>query len=232
MLRYKDIVGQNVKVLSTKDVSIINNENDEDDYIFGALTVEGGGSFKKGVAIGMQEKMIPGLIVYDNENFYGFSEKHGLLLMTQNSEYNQLEFPDSILVDETKDKLQPTKTTNGMDNFENVKNSEVSNKNLNIDLQVKDSSFFYLAIPEKYNTVKYTITFDINYVYDMSSVISYLSFSIINETNKPVFFSITNKNCYFENSYSNIVKEKSILNIETKFINENYILVSTKSFFK
>ena len=74
--------------------------------------------------------------------------------------------------------------------------------------------------------------FDINYVYDMSSVVSYLSFSIVNETNKPVFFSITNQNCYFEDKNINVVKANSILQIDARFMNENYILLSTKLFCK
>ena len=49
MLNQKDIVAQNIKILSGKNVSVINN-NDED-YIFSALTVEGGGAFKKGISI-------------------------------------------------------------------------------------------------------------------------------------------------------------------------------------
>ena len=206
MLKYKDIVSQNLKVLNTKEVSIINNE--DEDYIYAALTVEGGAVIKKGISIGLQDKMVPGLMIYDNENFYGFSEKHGLLLMSNNNEYNQLEFPLSIFNDSANEKLHPTKTTNKMDNYENVKNSEIVNKNLNIDLQVKDSSFFYLTIPEQYVIVKYTITFDINYIYDMSSVVSHLSFIIINETDKSLFFNIMNKNCYYDSFFSNEIKKK------------------------
>jgi hypothetical protein len=118
-----------------------------------------------------------------------------------------------------------------MDNFENVKNSETVNKNLNIDLQVKDSSLFYLTIPEQYSAVKYTITFDITYLYDMSSVVSHLSFIIINETNKPMFFNILNRRCYYKPSFSNNIKEKSVLQIDSHFVHENCILVSTSSFF-
>jgi len=230
MLKYKDILSQNLKVLNTKEVSIINNK-DDDDYIYSALTVEGGAVVKKGMCIGIQDKMVPGLMIYDNENFYGFSEKHGLLLMGNNNEYNQLEFPLSIFNDSANEKLQPTKTTNKMDNFENVKNSETVNKNLNIDLQVKDSSLFYLTIPEQYSAVKYTITFDITYLYDMSSVVSHLSFIIINETNKPMFFNILNRRCYYKPSFSNNIKEKSVLQIDSHFVHENCILVSTSSFF-
>ena len=90
MFHSKDILAENIKILNTKDVSIINN-NDED-YIFSALTVEGGGVFKKGLAIGMQEKMIPGLLLYDDENFYGFSEKHGLSMLSAVS-YTHLTLP-------------------------------------------------------------------------------------------------------------------------------------------
>ena len=67
MLNQKDIIARNIKIINDKDISIINN-NDDENYLFSALTVEGGGVFKKGIAIGMQEKMVPGLIIFDNEN--------------------------------------------------------------------------------------------------------------------------------------------------------------------
>jgi hypothetical protein len=72
MYNQKDIIAQNIKVLNNKDISVINN--DDEDYIFSALTVEGGGVFKKGIALGIQEKMIPGLMMYDSEKSNTFSD--------------------------------------------------------------------------------------------------------------------------------------------------------------
>lgn len=94
---YKDLTLKNVKIMSEKEVSVINNNDEnEDDYIYGSLTVEGGGAFKKGISIGMQEKMVSGLLIYDKENFYGFSEKYGLSLLSHTHEYIELTIPENI----------------------------------------------------------------------------------------------------------------------------------------
>ena len=49
--------------------------------------------------------MVPGLIIYDEENFYGFSEKNGLNLLSQNNDFKELEFPilDKQFQDQKKD---------------------------------------------------------------------------------------------------------------------------------
>ena len=106
MLNKKDIICGNLKILSSKEVSSIpnNGHNEEDDYLFGALTVEGGCAFKKGVSIGMQDKMVSGLIIYDNENFYGFSEKYGLSLMSPHLEYIELSLPNNFFQNNEKNK--------------------------------------------------------------------------------------------------------------------------------
>jgi len=107
MFSQKDIIAKNIKIINEKEVSIINN--DDEDYIFAALTVEGGGVFKKGIAVGMQEKMVPGLIIYDSENFFGFSEKYGLSLISTHPEYIELSIPDSIFENKSdRNIIQPT----------------------------------------------------------------------------------------------------------------------------
>ena len=195
MLNQKDIIAQNIKIQSNKEVSIINNDDDEEDYIYSALTVEGGGVFKKGIAVGIQEKMVPGLIIYDNENFYGFSEKYGLSLLSPHSEYSELLIPNNIFENRSDNKLQPVQ--NNGDNFQNLKDTE-TNKSLNIDLQIKDVNNFYIIIPKEYSTSKSTLTFYIKYIYDLDSIISNISFFFINESNKSAFFEILNDNCYYD----------------------------------
>lgn len=54
MLNQKDYVFNSLKITDKKEISVINN--DDSDYIFSSLTCEGGGVFKNGIAIGMQEK--------------------------------------------------------------------------------------------------------------------------------------------------------------------------------
>jgi hypothetical protein len=73
-----DISAQNIKILNDREVSVI--ENKDEDYIFSALTVNVGIAVKKGIAIGYHSIMIFGLLIYDDENFYGFSEKYTELI--------------------------------------------------------------------------------------------------------------------------------------------------------
>lgn len=229
MLNQKDIIAQNIKIQSNKEVSIINNE-DEEDYIYSALTVEGGGVFKKGIAIGIQEKMIPGLIIYDNENFYGFSEKYGLSLLSPHSEYNELVIPDNIFENKSdRNKLQPVQ--NNGDNFQNLKETE-TNKSLNIDLQIKDINNFYIVIPKNYSDTKSILTFYIKYIYDLDSIISNISLTFINESNKSAFFEITNDNCYYDNDFNKELYKDSVNKIYTDVINNDYFIINKKSFFK
>jgi hypothetical protein len=230
MLNQKDIIAQNIKVQSNKEVSIINNDDDEEDYIYSALTVEGGGVFKKGIAVGIQEKMISGLIIYDNENFYGFSEKYGLSLLSPHSEYNELGIPNNIFENRSdNNKLQPVQ--NNGDNFQNLKDTE-TNKSLNIDLQIKDVNNFYIIIPKEYSTTKSILTFYIKYIYDLDSIISNISLIFINESNKSAFFEILNDNCYYENDFNKELYKNSINKIYTDIINSDYFIINKKSFFK
>lgn len=230
MFNQKDILAQNIKILNEKEVSIISNP--DEDYLYGALTVEGGGVFKKGLAIGMQEKMISGLLIYDDENFYGFSEKYGLSLLSPHPEYNELSIPNNIF--ENKDSrniLQPVQKNT--ENFQNLKETDkIENKNLNIDLQIKDSNNFYIVIPDDYSNSKFILTFDITYIYDLNSIISNLTLVLVNESNKDVFFKIMNNNCYYEKNFDKIVEKKTLSKINVEVINNNYFMISKISFQK
>ena len=230
MFNQKDIIANNIKVINDKDVTMIINEDDT--YIFSAFTVEGGGVFKKAISIGMQEKMIPGLLMYDNENFYGFSEKYGLCLLSSHPEYNELFIPDNIFENkEDRNILQPIQKNNS-EHFQNLKDTEkIENKNLNIDLEIKDSNNFYIIIPENYSNSKFIITFDITYIYDLNSIISNLTLVLINNSNKSIFFKITNNNCYYEKDFNNEFEKNTIDRINVEVIN-NYFIINKKSFTK
>ena len=229
MFHSKDILAENIKILNTKDVSIINN-NDED-YIFSALTVEGGGVFKKGLAIGMQEKMIPGLLLYDDENFYGFSEKHGLSMLSVHHEYNELEIPDSIF--ETKTDRNILHPTIKGDTFQHAKETEKNeSKQIHIDLQIKDTSYFYLILPEKYSFQKSILTFDITCIYDINSIVSHVSLYIINQSAKNANIHITNPNCYYDISFQNEIEKKSIVQIYIDIIPPDYYMIRKNVFFQ
>lgn len=231
MLNQKDIIAQNIKILNNKDSFIINN-NDED-YIYAPLLVEGGAVFKKGLCLGMQDKMVPGLLIYDKENFYGFSEKYGLSLLSPHVEYNRLNLPLNIFENkEDKNTLQPIQK-NVSEHFKNLKDTEkIENKNLNIDLEIKDSNSFYIIIPEEYSNSKFIITFDITYIYDLDSIISNLSLVIINNSTKSIYFKIINENCYYENNFNNEIIKNSMNKINVEVINENYFMITKNSFSK
>jgi len=229
MFNNKDIISKNIKILNKNEVSIISNK--DEDYIHAPLTVEGGGVFKKGLAIGSQEKMVPGLIIYDSENFYGFSEKYGLSLFSTHTEYIELNIPNDIFEIKEKNTIQPTQKNS--ENFKNlVETEKVEEKTLNIDLEIKDVNNFYIIIPETYDKIKSIITFNINYIYDLNNIISNLSLIIINKSNKAILYKIMNDNCYYDTtieSYGEFEKN-TISKIFLEIINEKYFILSKNKF--
>jgi len=234
-MNQKDIITQTIKVLNNKNITIIRNK--DDDYIYGAVTVEGGGVFKKGIAIGIQDNMIPGLMIYDDENFYGYSDKYGLCLLSTHPDYNELEIPESIFV-EKPERIQASQTTNNNNNsknFQDLKDTTKygdTNKSLNIDIDIKDSNNFYITIPSDYNKTKFMLSFDINFLYDLNSIITSINLAFVNESEKPVQFKIINYNCYFEEGFLNTVLPGKINKINMEIIGNNYFIVSQKIFSK
>jgi hypothetical protein len=232
MFSQKDIIAKNIKITNEKEVSIINNDDGED-YIFSALTVEGGGSFKKGIAVGMQEKMVPGLIIYDSENFFGFSEKYGLSLISKHPEYIELSIPENIFenkLDRTN-VIQPTNKNS--ENFQDLKDTEkIENISLNIDLELKDTNNFYIIIHEKYENNKSILSFNITFIIDLNTIISNISFVIINKSQKDAFIKITNNNCYYNDNFDNIISKNSINKIFLEIINNDYLIINKKKFNK
>jgi hypothetical protein len=225
MLNQRDIITNSIKITNDKEVSIIYNNNE--DYLFSALTCDGGAVFKKGISIGMQEKMVPGLMIYDNENFYGYSEKNGLSLLSTHQEYVQLDIPDNVF--DNIEKIQPIQK-NSSENFKNMVDTKSENKNLNIDIEIKDTNNFYILIPDNYNSNKTIITFNITYIYTLDSIISNISLVFINKSNKPLFFKINNKNCYYENNFQNEIIKNCIYKLNLEVVNEDYFLVNNKIF--
>lgn len=227
MLNQRDIITKSLKVIDTKDVSIINNE-DSDDYLFSALTCEGGGVFKKGIAIGMQEKMVSGLIMYDSENFFGYSEKYGLSLLSTHPEYIELNIPESIF--ENKNILQPI-DKNPSEHLQNLKET-TKDKRLNIDIEVKDTNNFYVTIPQNYSLSNFILIFDVSFLYDLNTIISQISLVFINNSNKSLFLDIKNDNCYFEDNFNNEIIKNSINKISCEIIKEECFLITSKTFIR
>ncbi len=229
-MNQKDIILKTLKITNDKDVSVINNQ--EDDYIYSSLTCEGGGVFKKGLSIGFQDKMVSGLLIYDDENFYGYSEKFGLTLLSNHHEYEELNIPIEVyqMDNQSVNRLQPT-LQNESEHFKNsVETDKPEIKNLNIDIEIKDTNNFYIIIPKEYSDNKMIITFDINYIYNLDSIISKLSLVIINESLKSVFFKIINTNCYFDNNFNNEITKNSIHKINLEIITPNHFIISKKHY--
>jgi hypothetical protein len=232
MIHHKDTIAPNIKVINKRDATIINN--DDEDSVFAPFTVEGGAYLKKGVVLGIQEKMISGLLLYDNENFYGFSDKHGLSLLSPHMEYNELEIPQSVFLSEQPNILQPKLTSSQNNDFFQNENdlNKINNKNLNIDLQIKDTYNFYITIPESYTQSKFALTFDITYIYDLNSIISNLTLVFINKSSKNAFFKIKNDNCYYMTDFDNEINKDSINKINLEIVNEDCFLINKLKFHK
>jgi hypothetical protein len=178
--------------------------------------------------------MVPGLMIYDDENFYGYSDKYGLCLLSTHPDYNELEIPESIFV-EKPEKIQASQTSNNGPNFKDLKDTIKqgdANKSLNIDIDIKDSNNFYISIPSYYNKTKFMLSFDINFLYDLNSIITSVNLAFVNESQKPVQFKIINHNCYFEKGFLNTVLPGTINKINMEIIGNNYFIVSQKIFEK
>lgn len=234
-MNQKDLILKSLKITDTKDVSVIygKNKDQEEEYIFSGLTCQSGAAIHKGISIGFQDKMVPGLMIYDDENFYGYSEKYGLTLLSNHHEYQYLEIPDDIYMtdsDKSINRLQPT-PQNTSEHFKNLSDTDkVDKKNINVDIEVRDVSNFYITIPNEYSNNNMIITFDITYIYNLDTIISNLSLVIINESTKSVYFRIINTNCYYESGFENEITKKSIHKINLEIINPNYFLITKKHF--
>ena len=188
-----------LKIINNKGVYQVKNEDDK--INFGSLTCFGGGAFHQGLSIGMQDKMVSGLLLYDNENFYGFSEKHGLTLMSENKDFKELEMPrfDSSL--------------------------ENKQKELNIDLTLVDTQNFYIKIPNEIERFNIDLIFNLNFKYDDESVINKININFINDTQKNGKFILKNKNMYKKgDDFKN--NQASITHFESTHLNKNYSVCS------
>ena len=97
---------------------------------------------------------------------------------------------------------------------------------------IKDTNNFFIVIPAAYNDNKFKLSFDINFIYDLNSIISSVSLAFINESNRKANFKIMNDICYFEQNFSNDIGEQSINKISVEIINSSYFMISNKIFKK
>ena len=189
----------------TKEVHNIKNNNNN--YITSTLTCLGGGSFHKGLSIGMQDNMVNGLLIYDDDNFFGYSEKNGLILLSINNDFKELELP---LFDE---KLEKTEKT------------------LNIDLSFRDTINYYLNIPNSILKYDINLIFNIKFIYDDESLINQINLYIINDLQKNIEINIKN-NIYFNNKELITNNQEGILKFNINYINQEYMTCKVEKFIK
>ena len=219
--RYGDLNVNFLNVLNNKDVIHIDN-----DVFKGALTVEGGGVIKKGLKIGYQEKMVSGLLIYDNENFFGYSDKYGLTLLSKHTDYTQLIIEKDFFEKSDIQKISPIQTNGGKDM---VKNSSTDlNKiiPIKLDIEFKDLSNFYLTIPSLYSNKQFNLNIDLELLINNECLITNVTIAIINESSRNISYKFINSNCYYQKGFDNIVNGNNIVKINVELIDKKYFLIS------
>ncbi len=230
----------NLKIISEEEVSAYQDKFSDDVNYMAALNVEGGGAFKKGVKIGLQENLVGGIIIYDGENFIGFSEKYGICLLSNHHNNINLQLPESIFIEkkqvQTERKIKPVQQNDfDFDSSKNkneltkpLENELVQNleKKLNMDIEVKDLGYFYTTIPKIYENTKFELIFDIKILYDEQAFLSEIYIVFINPTDKKIKIEFNQKNLYFTENFRKIIYEKEICEIKVRRINKFYILVN------
>ena len=188
-----------------KEVFSVNNNNNKKNM--STLTCFGGASIHKGLSIGMQDKMVDGLLIYDDENFFGYSNKNGLILLSLNHDFKELELPifDS-----------------------NLKNSE---KTLNIDLTFRDIINYYIVIPNSIEKYNISLIFNIKFIYDDESLVNQINFHIINDNKKEIQYNISNNNIYYSSSKFK-KNNNSIIKINVNYIDIEHMICNIEKYTK
>jgi len=158
-------------------------------------------------------------MIYDNENFYGFSDKYGLILLSNNNEYRELE------IEEIKNNtLLPVKP----DSVQNIEQKKIT-----LNIFIKDNPNFHIIIPEGNNELLLFV-FDINYIINDETMISRLNLVFINKSNKNIKINHIGDNLYFKNetnnSTNNINNANNILKYNIEIISNEYLLISSEMF--
>jgi hypothetical protein len=214
----------NLKIVGEEEVSIYEDSITGDINNISSLTVEGGIACKKGFRVGFQENLVGGLMIYDGENFYGFSDKFGMCLLSNHQNNIFLQLPEKIFLE--KKTLTATNSTNQIQN---------SKKKLNMDIEVKDIGYFYTIIPELYEKNNIELLFNLDIIYDEQTSLNEIYIVFINESNKTFEFEFDEKikdKFYYSKDYRMKINKKEICEIKIKKINKNYILSSQNFYYK
>ncbi len=217
----------NLKIISEEEVSAYEDKFSDDINYMAALNCEGGGSFKKGVKIGIQENLVGGVIIYDGENFLGFSEKYGLSLLSQHHNNLYLQLPENIFVE--KKRIKPSQNNQNNDN--NQKEVLENEKKLNMDIEVKDISYFYTIVPKIYENSNFELIFNINVLYNEHTFISEVYIVFINPTKKKIKIEFNQENIFFEQNFRKEIDNNEICEVRIRRINKLYTIIN-QTFYK
>jgi hypothetical protein len=226
--RYGDVNSNFVNVLNTKEV--IHIDNGQTDLYKGALTVEGGAVIKKGLKIGYQENTtVSGLMIYDNENFYGYSDKYGLILLSKHNDYIELEIDKSFFDKNDGNRITPiqTNSSKNMSNFNDIDNKYIP---LKLDIDIKDLSKFYLTIPALYTNKNFILNIEFDLSINNECLISDIVIIIINQSNKPINYKFNNKNCYYNITGNAVINSLSTTRFQIDIVDKKYYLISTQNY--
>lgn len=222
-----DSIYHTLKITNKEEVNSFENKKTGEVQTIAPFIVEGGASFSKGIKLGIQENLIPGLIIYDGENFLGFSEKFGLCLLNTYSHSTYLELPSTIFQQE-KRKIQSKQS--GHFNEEKEKENEKTIKNLKIEIEVKEIPTFYVVIPEIHNYTSFELNFDINLIFGESQFLSQVDIFFINESNRDISFQIQNEKIRYEKEFVKIVEGKGVKQVHFHSIKNYLLLISSKDY--
>jgi hypothetical protein len=222
--RYADLNTNFLNVLNNKDVSYV--DNGKNDIFKASLTVEGGGVIKKGLKIGYQEKMVSGLLIYDNENFFGYSDKYGLTLLSKHNDYTELIIEKDFFEKNNIQKIAPTQTNGSKDMIKNNNNDLNKIVPIKLDIEFKDLNNFYLTIPSLYSNKQFNLNIELELSIHSECLITNLNIVLVNESNKNVSYKFINNNCYYQKGFDNIVNGNNIIKINIELIDKKYFLIS------
>jgi hypothetical protein len=219
----KDLILHSLRITNKDDTNVYENQSNGKIYSISPFLVEGGASIQKGLQIGLQENLIGGLMIYDGENFLGFSEKFGLTLLGVNHQSMFLEIPESIF----KKKIQPIQSNTMHDEKKGIEES-IETKRLKMDIEIKDISSFYIKIPRMYEISNFHLQFMIDCIFPEGRIISEFYIVFVNESNKRVSFDMVKKEekIHYAQQFRKVIEPNEIMEMKVRKINQQYLLIS------
>ncbi len=139
-----------------------------------------------------------------------FSKKYDMCLLSHHLNNLNLKIPDNFFVETNR--IKPNQNNN-------------TSKYFNIDIEVKDISYFYTTIPSSYEKSSFHLIFDIKILYDEQTSISEIMIVFINNANKKIKIEFNENNLYFYENFGKELNENEICKIRVRRITKNYILV-------